>query len=127
MQHKDERAWMLQNVLAAAKIPPVSKVYHQHENELNQFIKDRTKPQRPVIIGKVQELSLPSCAGLPSHLTIEERNAVHLAVNAALTNHLIQWEAPVVVASQMTLTVENRQEPEHTGKRLAKLTLRARL
>jgi len=125
MQHKDERAWMLQNVLAAAKIPPVSKVYHQHDNELNQFIKDRTKPQKLVIIGKVQELSLPSCAGLPSHLTIEERNAVHLAVNAALTNHLIQWEAPVVVGSQMTLTLENWQEPKHSRKRLVKIRLRA--
>jgi hypothetical protein len=125
MQHKDERAWMLQNFLAAAHLPPVSKLYHRDDNGLYQLIKVTTNPEKPTLIGKVQALVLLSCAGLPSHLTIEERNAVHLAVTTALTNHLIEWEAPVVVGSQMMVTLENLQEPEHTRKRLVKITLRA--
>ena len=31
MQHKDERSWMLHNVLAAANLPPVSTVYNVDE------------------------------------------------------------------------------------------------
>ena len=125
MQNKDERAWMLHNVLGAAHLSPVSKIHHRADNGLYPLIKEPNTPELPSLIGKVHALALPNCAGLPSHLTIEERKAVNLAINASLTNQLIEWEAPVVVASQMTLTVENRQEPEHTGKRLAKLILRA--
>ena len=31
MQHKDERSWMLHNVLAAANLPPVSTAYNVDE------------------------------------------------------------------------------------------------
>jgi hypothetical protein len=125
MQNKDERAWMLHNVLVAANLSPVSNIYHRDDNGLYPFVKQPNTPELPSLRGKVHALALPNCTDLPSHLTIEERKAVNLAITTGLTNHVIEWEAPVVVASQMTLTVENRQEPEHTGKRLVKLILRA--
>jgi hypothetical protein len=125
MQHKDERAWMLQNVVAAAKLPSVANVYHRDDNGVVHLMKEQTTPQLPTLIGKVNALALPSCAGLPSYLTIEERNALQLAINQSVAGSLIEWEGPIVVGSAITLTLENRQEPKHTRKRLVKITLRA--
>jgi hypothetical protein len=68
MQHKDERAWMLQNVIVAAKLPPLTNVYHRDDNGLVHLMKEPTTPQLPTLIGKVHALALTSCAGLPSYL-----------------------------------------------------------
>ena len=73
MQHKDERSWMLKNVLAAANLPPVSTAYNVDEtSNTYALIKEPAIPTFPALMGPVTTLSLPQCGGLPSHLTTDE-------------------------------------------------------
>ena len=73
MQHKDERSWMLHNVLAAANLPPVSTAYNVDEtSNTYALIKEPALPKLPALTGAVTTLALPQCGGLPSDLTSDE-------------------------------------------------------
>jgi len=118
---------MLQNVLSAAKLPPISNKYTRDDDNIYSFIKDPPTPQLPTLVGKLTELHLPACVGFPSDLTINEIRALRLAIiRSTVTTQLIEWEAPIMVGTALTLTVENMQEPENSYKRLVKIVLRAR-
>jgi hypothetical protein len=119
--------WMLQNVLLAAKLPPISNKYARDDENIYPFIKEPPSPELPTLDGKLTELHLPACVYFPSDLTINEIRALRLAIiRSAVTTQLIEWEAPIMVGTALTLTVENMQEPEHSYKRLVTIVLRVR-
>ena len=92
MQHKDERSWMLHNVLAAANLPPVSTAYNVDDANIYALIKEPAIPKLPALTGPVTTLALPQCGGLPSDLTSDERKALRLAIIQAVVRGLIVWE-----------------------------------
>jgi ribosomal protein L35AE/L33A len=127
LQSKDERRWILQNVLSAGKLPPVSYKYARDDDNIYSFIKEPATPQLPTLVGKLTTLDLRTCHGFPSDLTNNETRALCLAIKrSTVTTKLIDWEEPLMVGTALTLTVENMQEPQYSYKRLAKIVLRAR-
>ena len=120
MQQKDERSWMLHNVLGAAKLPPVSKSY------ATALMLPAATPKMPALVGKCTTLTLPNCGGLPADLSTDERTALRLAIIQAVVRQLIVWEEPVMVGTVMTFTISNVHEPENSGQYLVPIVLRAK-
>ncbi len=79
-QIKDERRWILQNVLSAAKLPSVSYKYARDDDNIYSFIKEPATPRLPTLVGKLTTLHLRTCHGLPSDLTNNEKRALCLAI-----------------------------------------------
>ena len=127
MQHKDERSWMLHNVLAAANLPPVSTAYNVDEtSNTYALIKEPAIPKLPTLVGAVTVLSLPQCGGLPLDLTSDERKALRLAIIQAVVRELIVWEEPIMVGTAMNFSVVNVHEPGHSDNKIVPIVLRAK-
>ena len=127
MQHKDERSWMLHNVLAAANLPPVSTAYNVDEmSNTYALIKEPAIPKLPTLTGALTTLSLPQCGGLPLDLTSDERKALRLAIIQAVVRELIVWEEPIMVGTAMSFTVVNVHEPGHSDNKIVPIVLRAK-
>ena len=127
MQHKDERSWMLKNVLAAANLPPLSTAYNVNEtSNTYALIKEPAIQKLPALLGVVTTLSLPQCGGLPSDLTTEERKTLRLAIIQAVVRGLIVWQEPIMVGTAMNFSVVNVHEPAHSDNNIVPIVLRAK-
>jgi hypothetical protein len=116
--------WKLKDILAAAGEPPMITCSTKDENEY--ALLPLTAPVKPCPVGAIQTLEIDSHTGLPPWLSIDERRCLRLAVVNTLQNKTITWKAPVTVSTQMKLTLQDKQLPTDSARKLVKVVLRAR-
>ena len=123
-EKRDERMWMLKDLLVIAGEPPLTA---HTMNDCNEYVLVKQKlPVAPSVVGtSSQTLHLDEHTGLPKWLSIDERRFLRLAIVNALNRKTITWTEPVQTFAQMKLTLVDKQQPIDSAKRLAKVILRA--
>ena len=126
MQRRDERTWILRDILAAAKEAPISQ--HSQEIDGTHIMAPITRPCAPSLLGKSTIMDLVNKEGLPKWMSIDQRRSLFRAIRSATAGEspTLVWKTPITVATQLEMTIVDAQQMHGTPRHLVKVILRAR-
>ena len=150
MVRRDERTWLLRDVLAAAKEEPISQ--HSKDEEGTYILAPKTLPVPPTLIGnpfthygtactcspqfyyshpgqdKKKVLDIAYELGLPKWMTIGASRALFSAIKTATTGDdpTLTWKEPISIATGLEMTIVDAQQRPDAPRHLVKVILRSR-
>ena len=129
MERKTTLRWQLQDLLHAIDEDGITQTdYGNHTGDVMQA---RVEPIDPKLVGKkMTELNIAGKRGLPKTLTVNERTFIWRAIYGAMRASRgapprLQWVEPIVCATQLKRSLEDRQVHEEDDRRFHTVTLRA--
>jgi hypothetical protein len=126
MQRRDERTWLLRDLLAAAKEAPISQ--HTQDIDGTHIMAPITRPCPPTLKGKSTIMDLATKEGLPKWMSIDQRRSLFRAIRSATAGEspTLVWKTPISVATQLEMTIVDAQQMHGTPRHLVKVILRSR-
>jgi hypothetical protein len=126
MQRRDERTWILRDVLAAAKEGPITQ--HSQDEEGAYVMAPTTHPCPPTLKGTSTMLDIANKDGLPEWMSIDVARSLFRAITTASAgaSPTLVWKTPITIATQMEMTIVDAQQSVGTPRHLVKVILRSR-
>ena len=125
MEKKTQRRWQLSDILHAAGEESLSK--SEYDNPDTEENLARIEPMDPKLIGKKTMLSLEENTGLPTALTGTAKFHIFLSIrnNTRGQHPTLTWTPPITCATQMKMTLEDKQVHADDDRRYRNVIIRA--
>ena len=126
MERKVTRRWQLQDLLHGAKEKGITQSdYGDANGDVNQ---PRTDPITPYLVGgNARLLDVVEETGLPKTLSDDESKYLYRAIRKATRRETrtLTWHGEIICATQMKMTLEDRNLTDDDDRRYTTVTLRA--